>query len=618
MRASTSLLAVLSVPGGVQAQCERADDPLQILDFHLEMDPAGWRLTLLDSAFDDDGSGATERPAVFRCGDEAPVPCRVRRKRSPALPSEGDPVKVSLKIDFNDAAPGGDWHGHRKLSLENGAGGVILSEGLAWILRRRAGVIAGAASWVRLHVNGAYLGVFVRVEQMDRRFLRRHLGEDGGFLYKNGVSQTRPGEIDPHPAELCYPPFDSACAPPPGFAGLARLCDLRQLLAMASVNAFLSNWDSLFGNGNNYWHYNSGGTRLHFPWDLDKSLSRDPRSHPGADPLDLLPEVEAHDVLFRDPGIRDRCQRDLRRLVDDPFRPEVLDALIEDLLAAVGPAIESDPLNDLEGGPEGEARRIRAWIRDRSLFLSRRLPSLAPHAVVINEVLASNATAGADEAGEADDWVELLNRSAEPASLAGLSLSDDPARPAKWPCPDRVLAPGESVVIWCDGDPGQGPLHAGFKLDADGEGIGLYSLEGEAASVLEFIPFRPQETDRSLGRFPDGSPGLRPLGCPTPASPNREVCANAAPFLRGDADGDGVPNLTDVVRILQALFLGGALECLDSADVDDDGIRDITDAIRLLGSLFLGAEAPPAPYPSCGPDPTPDALGCGAAPACAE
>jgi hypothetical protein len=587
-----------------------------VLDFHLEMDAADWQLTLFDSDFQDDGSGATERPGLFRCGDEAPLPCRVRRKKGGAIPSETAPVKVSLKIDFNDDVQGGDWHDHRKLSLENGQGGVLLSEGISWHLLRQAGVIAGGFSWVRLSVNGRPLGIYLRVEQVDQRFLRRHLGEDRGFLYKNGTRETRVGEMDPYQAALCYPPFGTGCAPPAGFAGLASLCDLRQLLGMAAVNAFLSNWDSLFGNGNNFWHYHSARPRLHFPWDLDRGLAPDPRSDPRRSVLDLLPEVLAYDVLFADPGLRAHFQAILGRLAADPFRAEVLDRLIDEVLAAVGPAIASDPLNDLQGGLEAEALRLRSWIRLRQQAVAEQLPPVAVPAVVINEVLASNTSSGRDEAGEADDWVELYNRGGGPAPLRGLSLSDDRTRPEKWPCPDLVLAPGARLLIWCDGDPGQGPLHAGFRLDADGEGIGLYSLEGEVPRVWDYLRFRPQEPDRSMGRLPDGAPGFHRLDCPTPAASNRGECEGPVSFRRGDADRDGGLSITDAVRVLSALFLGEPLGCWDSADLDDDGTGSVTDAIFLLDHLFLGGSAPPAPYPACGPDPTPDQLGCQGYPAC--
>ena len=82
-------------------------------------------------------------------------------------------------------------------------------------------------------------------------------------------------------------------------------------------------------------------------------------------------------------------------------------------------------------------------------------------------------------------------------------------------------------------------------------------------------------------------------------------------FLRGDAQPDGLLNITDAIRVLGALFLGAApLDCEKSGDADDDGALNITDAIYLLRFLFLGGPAPPAPYPEPGPDPTPDSLRC--------
>lgn len=92
-------------------------------------------------------------------------------------------------------------------------------------------------------------------------------------------------------------------------------------------------------------------------------------------------------------------------------------------------------------------------------------------------------------------------------------------------------------------------------------------------------------------------------------------------FARGDADADGSINLTDAIVVLGFLFLGTRMpECMDAADADDDAGDNLalTDAIVILSWLFQGGPAPPEPTPSsgtyvaedCGPDPTPDGLGC--------
>jgi hypothetical protein len=60
------------------------------------------------------------------------------------------------------------------------------------------------------------------------------------------------------------------------------------------------------------------------------------------------------------------------------------------------------------------------------------------------------------------------------------------------------------------------------------------------------------------------------------------------------------------------LFAGSSgIHCAKAADGNDDGKVDISDAVFLLGFLFLGGEAPKAPWPGCGADPTADDLTCG-------
>ncbi len=87
-------------------------------------------------------------------------------------------------------------------------------------------------------------------------------------------------------------------------------------------------------------------------------------------------------------------------------------------------------------------------------------------------------------------------------------------------------------------------------------------------------------------------------------------------FTRGDADEDGVFNISDAIYSLAALFVIGTTQpsCLDSADVNDDGVFDVLDPTLALESLFFaGSPPPPAPAPPvCGLDPTTDSLDCAA------
>lgn len=90
-------------------------------------------------------------------------------------------------------------------------------------------------------------------------------------------------------------------------------------------------------------------------------------------------------------------------------------------------------------------------------------------------------------------------------------------------------------------------------------------------------------------------------------------------FQRGDANGDQTNDLGDAITVLGFLFPPSeavpTLPCAKAADVNDDGTVDIGDGIQLLGVLFGSSSAMiPAPFPSCGWDPTPDALDCDSSP----
>ncbi len=84
-------------------------------------------------------------------------------------------------------------------------------------------------------------------------------------------------------------------------------------------------------------------------------------------------------------------------------------------------------------------------------------------------------------------------------------------------------------------------------------------------------------------------------------------------FRRGDVDGNGALELTDVIRALNFVFADGEpLDCLDAADIDDNGELELTDMIRSLNYQFTGTAAGPEPPGSfaCGIDPTNDFLTC--------
>ncbi|HDQ99740.1 MAG TPA: T9SS type A sorting domain-containing protein [candidate division WOR-3 bacterium] len=126
--------------------------------------------------------------------------------------------------------------------------------------------------------------------------------------------------------------------------------------------------------------------------------------------------------------------------------------------------------------------------------------------MVINELMALNETTVRDPYGEYDDWVELHNTSDTPVALGGWYLSDDSTRPTRWTFPDTTIPGRGYLVVWADGQPEQGPLHAGFSLAGSGEMVLLSRPDRTAA---DRVIFGQQNPDISFGRWPNGTGGFR-------------------------------------------------------------------------------------------------------------
>jgi hypothetical protein len=143
----------------------------------------------------------------------------------------------------------------------------------------------------------------------------------------------------------------------------------------------------------------------------------------------------------------------------------------------------------------------------------------------LNEVMASNSGLLLDDTGDAADWIEIYNGSAEPIDLSGHFLSDDLQQPQKHQLPASdalVIPPHGHLVLWASGEPSRGPVHLGFKLDVAGEPVLLTSPAGV---FLDLIATIPHYTDISYGRAGDGGSSWGYFQSPTPGAPNSDEVA---------------------------------------------------------------------------------------------
>ena len=92
--------------------------------------------------------------------------------------------------------------------------------------------------------------------------------------------------------------------------------------------------------------------------------------------------------------------------------------------------------------------------------------------------------------------------------------------PTKWAFPAVVLEPGGFLLVWCDEDLDQGPLHASFKLSAGGEELGIFAGFAAGNGPIDTLVFGSQTADVSLGRLPDGIGSWTTFVTPTHGATN--------------------------------------------------------------------------------------------------
>jgi hypothetical protein len=95
------------------------------------------------------------------------------------------PVKPGLRVDFDRYAMGQRFLGAKSIILDNlTQDPSMMKEVLSMSLFTRLGLPAPREAFVRLYVNNTLVGLYAVVESIDKQFLERAFGQDGGNLFE--------------------------------------------------------------------------------------------------------------------------------------------------------------------------------------------------------------------------------------------------------------------------------------------------------------------------------------------------------------------------------------------------------------------------------------------------
>ncbi len=158
-------------------------------------------------------------------------------------------------------------------------------------------------------------------------------------------------------------------------------------------------------------------------------------------------------------------------------------------------------------------------IKTQTEFITIHL-STSTESVVINEFMASNSSTFSDEGGAFADWLEIYNPTDSVISMNGFYLTDNLTTKDKWAFPDTTIQPNGYLLVWIDDDEKEGPMHASFNLNKDGEAVGIFEQYETTFRTIDAVSFGLQTTDISFGRNGDGGDEFVTFDNPTPGTPN--------------------------------------------------------------------------------------------------
>jgi hypothetical protein len=158
--------------------------------------------------------------------------------------------------------------------------------------------------------------------------------------------------------------------------------------------------------------------------------------------------------------------------------------------------------------------------------------------VIISEFMASNTRTTNDVDREPSDWIELFNAGDTTVDLAGWYLTDDAANLTKWRFPSVTLLSNNFLLVWASSKNRTNPaaqLHTNFRLERNGEFLGLVRPDGRTLASAFAPRYPPQENDVSYGRDRLDPSVLGYFAAPTPGRPNATAgpgFASAVTFSR--------------------------------------------------------------------------------------
>ncbi len=251
----------------------------------------------------------------------------------------------------------------------------LLRAKLCWDFFRNAGLPACRTSYIRVYVNGAYMGVYLNVEQIDNRFADVRFDDGTGNLWKClwgsdlSYQGSNPTLYSDDNYDLVENEFQN------NYAELARFidvlnntptsllpCELEKIfnvhdyLKIMAADILLGNWDNYIFNKNNFYLYHNEktGKLEYIPYDLDNTLGIDWVSVDWAQRNLYSWTTSSNRPLFtrllQIPAYRNEFSNYVNEFVATTFNANAFEIQAQQIQNLISTAAFEDPLRPLDFG----------------------------------------------------------------------------------------------------------------------------------------------------------------------------------------------------------------------------------------------------------------------------
>ena len=217
----------------------------------------------------------------------------IRYKGNSSYQLASDSPKKPIKVRFDKYRSDQEFYGVKRLNFSNFAmDPSFMREKISYDIAR-AYMPAPRTAFANIYLEEGHVGFYLQIEQVDKKFLKRHFSDNDGNLYKaedNGATLIYRGQNQSgYKEEYSLKTNESAddwssfinllsrmnSAPSAQFAHeMGDILDISNCIYHLVFTMVLSHFDSYTGSGRNFYLYDdpTSGRFSIIPWDLNLSF----------------------------------------------------------------------------------------------------------------------------------------------------------------------------------------------------------------------------------------------------------------------------------------------------------------------------------------------------------